>query len=205
MYSGYTEELFTSNDKNTIVGTVSSILNDGDVAASLVYEQFTSTTFDPTTQSVVSSWSRVVCNGVKGNYTFEEQGNPNVERDDIFFLIPQSVFSVPVEIKEGKEDNILEKIYDTGSVNVTNGSDTITSYGDTADFGIARAGDAIKIGSEATYYEIKSSAEATLTLMTAYSGDTATNQSFELFRRWRIVGIEEDLLKITYKFQCRGL
>jgi hypothetical protein len=199
-----TENFLTSSEKNAIISTVNSLLGDADYSASLIYEQFISTSFSATTQTMTTIWTRTACNGVRGNYTLEEQAIPEIEKDDIFWMIPQSAFSVPKEVEEGKEDNILENFYSSGTVNVTNGSKTIIRYDDTSDFNLAKGGDVIRVGGTGEYYDIKNTYEATLTLMNDYEGSTATNEDYVLYRRWRVYNIDQDLLKLTYKFRCRN-
>jgi hypothetical protein len=200
-----TENFITSQDKNAIISTINSLLGDVDYSASLIYEQFISTSFSATTQTIDTTWTRTACNGVRGKYNFEELSLPGIEKDDIFWMIPQSSFSVPKEVEEGKEDSILEKYYSAGTVNVTNGSSSVIRYNDSLDFDLARGGDVIRVGGSGEYYDIKNTAEATLTLMNNYEGSTATNEDYILYRRWRVYGIDQDMLKIIYKIKCRGL
>jgi hypothetical protein len=195
------EDFLTPSEKNDITSAVTYLLGDASVAASLVYEQFEGSSFSATTQVVTETWTRTACNGVRGNYSYEEMtaGGGRIDADDIFFLIPQSA----VEPPQTKEDRILEFTYDTGALNLTSGSSSVTRYNSSANWDEIQSGDVLKIST--SYFDIKETAEATLTLLSSYTSSTATNQEYEIFRRWRVFGIQQDTLKIIWKFQCRSL
>ena len=201
MQHNFTEDLLTSVEKANIITTVESLLGDADLSASLIYEQYDSVTFTASTQEMTETWNRTVCNGVKGKFRYDEiiAGGGNIELDDAFFIIPQTSLAVPQE----KEDRILEWMYDAGTLNVAASSTSVVRYDATPDWDIAHAGDVLKIGND--YLDVKESAEATLTLLSIYTGSTATNQGYELYRRWKIKRVEQDLLEIIWKFQARSI
>jgi hypothetical protein len=201
MQHTFRDEILSLSEKTVIINTVSNILGDTEISASLEYEQYDGSTFDPTTQITVEEWNREACNGAKGKYKYEEivAAGGAIDKNDVFFLIPQSSLTVPQE----KEDRILEDIYSDGCINVTNLSTTVVRYNASSDWDLIRGGDILKTNNE--YYEIKNSYEATLTLLSAYDGSSATNQDYKIFRRWRIHKVEQDILQIIWKFQARSL
>lgn len=71
--------------------------------------------------------------------------------------------------------------YETGTVSVTNGNKTVTGDGTT--FTSAMVGRKIRVNNEDAYYRIGAFVSTTeVTLEVAYGGDTATAQSYSIFK-----------------------
>ncbi len=93
--------------------------------------------------------------------------------------------------------------YGTGTVDVTNGSTTVTGTGTT--FTSAMAGRQLRVGNADAYYEISAFVSTTeITLKSSYAGVTASGQTFSLFQNvYSLASDVKELYTINYNFRLR--
>ena len=95
----------------------------------------------------------------------------------LFGDTPGSVVKFP---GYGKVNSTVITKYDTGTVSVTNGSDTVEGSGTTWTTNAA-AGDKFMVDSDGTWYEVESVTDNdTLVLTENYAGDTASTQDYTI-------------------------
>jgi hypothetical protein len=88
--------------------------------------------------------------------------------------------------------------YSTGTVSVTNSSTTVTGSG--TSWTSAMAGRHFRLGSAIPFYKISAVVSATeITLASAYGGDTATGQTYEIFQHiYSLASDVREISKIVY-------
>ncbi|MEW6214097.1 MAG: hypothetical protein AB1478_02665 [Nitrospirota bacterium] len=88
--------------------------------------------------------------------------------------------------------------YTTGTVSVTNGSTTVTGSGTT--FTAAMVGRHFRLSNAVPFYKIAARVSNTeITLSSAYGGDTATGQSYEIFQHiYSLASDCREIIKIVY-------
>lgn len=96
-----------------------------------------------------------------------------------------------------QDNGVIETIapYETGTVTVTNGSKTVTGSGTT--FTSAMVGRKIRVSSATSYYRISAFVSATeITLQNAYQGDTASAQTYKIYKDEYRLNADVDKYKI---------
>lgn len=167
-------------------------------------------TFDPTTGVNTHSYTNTLTYALKSSLGTAEapsgKGLGVIEFGDIVFLIALKDKASVVSLD--KDDRILELRYDKGAVAVTKGSKAVT--GDTSEWvSYGSQGDLFKLKQEPLSYlnEVASiSTNTALTLTDNYAGETKTNQQYQLWHEYFVVGVEIDTWKdLVIKYICREI
>lgn len=200
-------DILNDREKNIIANDMHDLMSDKHIRRKVVLRKITGRTLDVTTGLYTDTWTNTATYAMKGIYPSTEmptgKGMGIMQWGDLYFLIPtRDITSIGLD----KDDRILELRYNSGSVSVTKGNTSVTGDGTEWSTRIGK-GDWFKLETEPLSYlnEIYTvGSDTTLTLTTAYAGETKENFSYEVYKEYHVVGVEEDTFTgIIRKYWCR--
>lgn len=200
-------DLLNTREKNMIATDLDNLFSDPQIRRKIILRKITGRTLDVTTGLYTDTWTSTSTYAMKGIYQSTEmptgKGMGIMQFGDFYYLVPMKDVSA---LLLDKDDRILEMRDNTGSVSVTNGSDTVTGDGTSWLTSIGK-GDWFKLETEPNSYlrEVLSvESDTSLTLSSVYAGQTKINFSFEVYLEYNVVGHDADTFNgLLQRYWCR--
>ncbi len=200
-------DMLTPQEKNWIAADLSSLFNDKSFRRKIVLGKKTPGTYDPSTGSGGDTWTRDAIFAARGSFTSEEvlAGRGIIELGDVFFLIKQEDYIKDLGGELNIGDQVLERIYSEGKVNVVKNNLQVKGSG-TAWAKNAYKGNFFGITFEDSYFQVDTvNDDDTIYLKTVYTRESKNEQLYEIFTRWQIINVISSTFDIVRKIHARRM